>query len=152
MTSYRQTKLPIIGPGKAQPARRPGTDVEPAAPGTVTQMHPQARALAAMSHIAATITDEWLQRCRMRPPTQTIRQVEHEVYALVVDAIPDDVIRRGMAAWMAKGYAPGAIPGFVNQVMNSGIGDHTPAARPSTTDARVAAALFLVGTFGEATG
>lgn len=142
----RQTRLPIIVPSKT----RPGRDLEPAAPGTVTQMPPQARALAAMSHVAATITDEWLQRCRQRPPTQLIRQVEGQVYDLVVEGIADDTIRRGMAAWMVKGYAPGAIPAFVNQVMNAGIGE--PAARPSTTDARVAAALSLVGTFGEATG
>lgn len=146
MPQYRQTRLPIIGPR----TRKPGTDIEPASPGDVVEITPQARSLNAMQHVAATICDEWLQRCYRRPPTSFIRQVEVEVYTLVADAIPDDDIRRGLALWMSKGYAPSTIPSFVNQAMN-----HRPQAaapRASTTDARVAAALSLVGTFDEATG
>jgi hypothetical protein len=138
MPSYRQTRLPIIAA-----KRRTGTETEPASPGTLVQITPQARAVAAMRAVTATITDEWLQRCHRRPPTTVIRQVEAEVHMLVADAIPDDDIRRGLAAWMVKGYAPGAIPSFVNQVMNARPNRHDDVDGPTRRDLRVAATLAL---------
>lgn len=137
MPPYRQTALPIIGPRRTktpQPA--------PATAGAVVHLTPQTQALAAMRTVMNVITDEWLQRCAGRPPTSIIRQVEAEIMALVADGIPDDTIRRGMAAWMVKGYAPGAIPSFVNQVMNARPLD-AHLQQPARRDLRAAAAVSI---------
>jgi hypothetical protein len=136
-SSYRQTRLPIIAA-----KRRTGAEVEQTSPGTLVQITPAIRALAAIQHTTATITDEWLQRCHRRPPTSLIADVEYQVHTLVCDAIPDDDIRRGLAAWMAKGYAPSAIPSFVNQVMNARPLD-ARRQQPARRDLRAAAAVDI---------
>ncbi|MEU8711669.1 helix-turn-helix domain-containing protein [Streptomyces sp. NPDC048663] len=68
---------------------------------------------------AQTITGEWLERCNKRPPSRVIGQVAKQIKTLLEENIEPDDIRRGLAAWMAKGYAPGAIPTFVNEAMNA---------------------------------
>lgn len=138
MPSYRQTRLPIIGPRKAGK-----DDIEPASPGTLARITPQAQTLALMRRLTTTITDEWLSRCLRRPPASVIDGVEAHVYTLICEGIPDDDIRRGMAAWMVKGYAPGAIPSFVNQAMNGRALAVAAEQGPTRRDLRVAATLAL---------
>lgn len=67
---------------------------------------------------AQTITGEWLDRCRARPPKRVIGQMAKHIKELLAEEIHPDHIRRGIAAWMAKDVSPSALPGFVNQVMN----------------------------------
>ncbi|MGW3650221.1 hypothetical protein [Streptomyces sp. NPDC000878] len=68
---------------------------------------------------AQTIVGEWLERCAKRPPSRVIGQVAKQIKTLLDENIDADDIRRGLAAWMVKGYAPGAIPTFVNEAMNA---------------------------------
>lgn len=73
----------------------------------------------AVHDLADTITSEWLERCRHRPPSKTRAQVREEIRQLVIDGIDPDMIRRGTAAWMHKGYAPSALASFVNAALNA---------------------------------
>lgn len=69
---------------------------------------------------AQTIVGEWIDRCQKRPPGQTIGAASKQIKKLLEeDKIHPDDVRRGMSLWMAKGSAPSAIPGFVNQAMNT---------------------------------
>jgi hypothetical protein len=74
---------------------------------------------------AQTIVAEWLERVTKRPPSSVVGQVSRLVAQLLADRIEPDDIRRGMAAWMAKGLHPSTLPAVVNEVMNS-----TPPAPP----------------------
>jgi hypothetical protein len=65
------------------------------------------------------IVGEWLERCAKRPPGSVIGRVGKQIKSLLADEIDPDDIRRGLAAWMAKGADPSSIPSFVNQAMNS---------------------------------
>lgn len=68
---------------------------------------------------AQTIVAEWLERVTKRPPSSVVGQVSRLVAQLLADRIEPDDIRRGMAAWMAKGLHPSTLPAVVNEVMNS---------------------------------
>jgi hypothetical protein len=68
---------------------------------------------------ADVIVGEWLDRCTKRPPGSVIGRVGKQIKQLLADEIEPDDIRRGLAAWMAKGADPSSIPSFVNQAMNS---------------------------------
>jgi hypothetical protein len=65
------------------------------------------------------------------------------------EGVPADHIREGLAAWARKGgTGPGALPSFVNDVMNRPAGqlavrNGTNGAALSTTDQRVGAGLTL---------
>lgn len=87
---------------------------------------------------AGVIVGEWLQRCPVRPPSRVIGQVSKLVKEMVAEGIDGDLIRRGIASWMGKGLHPATLPAEVNAVAN-----RHAAARPSTTDDRVAATLAL---------
>lgn len=87
---------------------------------------------------AQTIVGEWIDRCAKRPPGRVIGQVAKYVREMLAEDIDPDDIRRGTAAWMVKGLHPAALPSVVNEVMNRG---PAAAARPSTTDQRVADAV-----------
>jgi hypothetical protein len=68
---------------------------------------------------AQTIVGEWLERVNKRPPSQTIGHTSKQIKNLLEDGIDPDDIRAGLSRWMAKGSAPSAIPGFVNEAMNA---------------------------------
>lgn len=68
---------------------------------------------------AQTIVGEWLERSSKRPPKAVIGQVAQQIKKLLDEGIDPDDIRAGLAIWMTKGYAPSAIPNFVNQAMNT---------------------------------
>ncbi|CUW31727.1 hypothetical protein [Streptomyces reticuli] len=80
---------------------------------------------------AQTIVGEWLNRTSKRPPKAVIGQVAKQIKKLLDEGIAPDDIRGGLAIWMTKGYAPSAIPSFVNQAMNT-----TPAQQGPTTAPR----------------
>lgn len=94
-------------------------------------------AASAVAATAQTITGEWIERCQSRPPQKVIGQLGKEIKTLLGEGIHPDDVRRGVAAWMAKGLHPSTLPSVVNEAMNS----RAPAR--STTDDRVAAALAL---------
>lgn len=76
---------------------------------------------------AQTIVAEWLERVSKRPPSSVVGHVSRLVGQLLADDIEADDIRRGMAAWMAKGLHPSTLPAVVNEVMNA-----APPAPPRT--------------------
>jgi hypothetical protein len=103
---------------------------------------------------AQTIVAEWLDRVAKRPPGSVIGQTAKQIKKLLDEEIDPDDIRAGLSLWMAKGSAPSAIPGFVNQAMNAqpqrlplAAGAENvldfPANRMSTADRRAGAAFDL---------
>ncbi|MEU9310914.1 hypothetical protein [Streptomyces sp. NPDC048256] len=103
---------------------------------------------------ANTIVAEWLERVNKRPPQSVIGQTAKQIKKLLDEEIAPDDIRAGLSLWMAKGSAPSAIPGFVNQAMNAqprrlpvAAGSENvldfPAGRVSTADRRAGAAFDL---------
>lgn len=101
-----------------------------------------------------TILAEWLDRVAKRPPGSVIGQTAKQIKKLLDEEIDPDDIRAGLSLWMAKGSAPSAIPGFVNQAMNAqpqrlpvAAGAENvldfPANRMSTADRRAGAAFDL---------
>jgi hypothetical protein len=94
---------------------------------------------------APTIVGEWIDTCRKRPPQQVIGQTAKLISQMLSEGIDPDDIRRGVVAWSAKGVHPSVLPSVVHEVMNS----RPRAARPSTTDAKVAQTLELARTLAE---
>ena len=68
---------------------------------------------------AQVILGEYLERCTKRPPGTVIGQIGKQVKAMLAEDIDPDDIRRGIAAWMAKGLHPSTLPSVVNEVMNT---------------------------------
>ena len=79
---------------------------------------------------AQTIVGEWLERAAKRPPKVVIGQVAKKLKELLDEGIAPDDIRGGLAIWMTKGYAPSAIPNFVNQAQNSKPAQQGPQTAP----------------------
>ena len=79
---------------------------------------------------AQTIVGEWLERTTKRPPKAVIGQVAKKIKELLDENITPDDIRGGLAIWMTKGYAPSAIPSFVNQAMNTKPAQQGPSTAP----------------------
>ena len=87
-----------------------------------------------------TLIAEWIDHVPKRPPRAVVGQVGKHLRAMLAEGIDPVDLRRGLAAWVAKGLAPSVLPSVVNEVMNSANGGH---GRRSTTDQRVAAGLAL---------
>ncbi|MEU6768566.1 hypothetical protein ABZ916_39410 [Streptomyces sp. NPDC046853] len=114
---------------------------------------PEASSAEAGPVTAQTIVGEWLERVNKRPPSNVIGQTAKQIKKLLDEDIAPDDIRAGLSLWMAKGSAPTAIPGFVNQAMNAQPQQRLPTAagaenvldfaRPSTADRRFAGAMEL---------
>lgn len=68
---------------------------------------------------AQHIVSEWLERMAKRPPKAVIGQAASQIKKLLGEGIDPDDIRAGLSRWMAKGYAPSAIPSFVHEAMNT---------------------------------
>jgi len=58
-------------------------------------------------------------------------------------------LRRGLAAWSAKGLNASALPSVVNEVMNAQPSLSRNGHRPSTTDAAVSQTLALAARLAE---
>lgn len=76
-------------------------------------------ASAPESATGAVIAD-WVTSCAKRPPASTISRVGKHVREMLSEGIDPDDVRRGLAAWQAKGASEASLPGFVNEVMNRG--------------------------------
>lgn len=139
MPTYRQPPLMTSVPTTPRPARQQRPDA-PISPGALARITPEARTRELVRRETNTITGEWLERCRTRPPGAVIARVEDEIHAMVCEGIAGDDIRRGMALWMTKAYAPSTIPSFVNQAMNAQPG---ATAGPAKRDLRAAAAVEI---------
>ena len=122
-------------------SRKPAPDQPALWPAPVPDPPPVADSDTTRAVTAQTIVGEWLDRCRKRPPRQVVGQVAKHIREMLAEDIDPDDIRRGIAAWMAKGLHPAALASVVNEVMNRS--PLPAAARPSTTDQRVAATLAL---------
>lgn len=68
---------------------------------------------------AQVILGEYLDRCAKRPPGAVVGQLGKIIKVLLAEDIDPDDIRRGLAAWMAKGLHPSTLPSVVNEVMNT---------------------------------
>jgi hypothetical protein len=90
---------------------------------------------------AQHIVGEWLERSPKRPPKAVIGQASSQIKKLLEEGIAADDIRAGLARWMTKGYAPSAIPSFVNEAMNSRPVPAGPTTAPRhMTDEEIASA------------
>lgn len=106
-----------------------------------------------------TLVKEWIDRgCEgKRPPGRVVGHVSRELSVLLNrDQIPYEDVRRGLAVWHDRRLSPSLLASVVHEVRvedtpamspNGGAPTRRPAngvARPSHTDARVAAGLSLV--------
>lgn len=94
---------------------------------------------------AQAIVGEWIERCPKRPPGNVIGQISKTVKALLAESIDPDDVRRGLAAWMAKGLHPSTLASVVNEVMNRSATPRAPNGFVSQTDANIAALLGANG-------
>jgi hypothetical protein len=95
---------------------------------------------------AQAIVGEWIEHCRKRPPGRVIGQIAKQVKSMLDEDISPDDVRAGLAEWAGKAdLHPSTLPSLVNGVMNRTA--RLPVAKPSTTDARVAAAQALKAHF-----
>lgn len=74
---------------------------------------------------AGTLIGEYIDQCRKRPPGQYLGHLGRTIKALLADAIDPDDIRDGLTILRERGLNPSALPGAVNEAMNSG--RRTPA-------------------------
>lgn len=129
----------------AQPADAPSLEVVPT---TEPEPTPATTALACRDdqQNAQTLVAEWIEHCQTRPPRQVIGQVSKQLRGMLDEGIPYTAVRTGLAHWFTKGLHPATLPSVVNEVMNArpaAAQAQAQAARPSTTDQRVATGLAL---------
>lgn len=92
-------------------------------------------------HDTQSLIAEWIEACGpARPPSRVIAHAGRELKAMLDEGIPYADVRTGFAAWHAKGLHPSAIASVVHETRR---GPRPPAAKPSTTDQRVNAAVAL---------
>lgn len=65
-----------------------------------------------------TIIAEYVDRCRKRPPGNVIGHLSGLIKQMLDEGVDPDDVRRGIAAWKAKGQHPSTLPSFVNELMN----------------------------------
>ncbi|WP_143591567.1 hypothetical protein [Thermoactinospora rubra] len=92
---------------------------------------------------AQTLIGEWIDHVPKKPPGDVIAQVGKHLKAMLDEGIDPADLRRGLAAWAAKGLHPSTLSSVVNEVMNAvpSRDRHGPGPTRSTTDQRVAEAL-----------
>lgn len=112
------------------------------------QVPPPAGAAAAHPprDTAQAIIGEYVAGCTKRPPGQVLGHLGKVVAGMLAEGIQPSDVRRGVAAWSTKGLHPATLPAVVNEVMNTRASP-VAASRPSTTDARVSAALALAAKY-----
>jgi hypothetical protein len=101
---------------------------------------------------ARTLVGEWIDLCRKRPPAAVIGHTSKAIKTMLDEGIDPDDIRTGIQQWSAKGLHPSALPSVVNEFMNArpthlALASGQGTVRPSTTDARVNAALALAAKY-----
>lgn len=83
---------------------------------------------------------EWIEHCRKRPPGNVIGQVAKQIKNMLGEGIDVEDVRRGLAAWHAKGLHPSTLPSLVNEAMNAAprlkvVGGHQPYRNPTDMSA-----------------
>lgn len=72
---------------------------------------------------AQAIVAAWADWAPKRPPAQVVAQVSKNVTGMLAEGIDPDDLRRGLAAWTAKGLHPSTLPSVVHEVMNRSPGN-----------------------------
>lgn len=62
---------------------------------------------------------EWIDHCAKRPPGQVVGQVAKSIDRMLAEGVDPQDVRRGLAAWHAKGLSASVLPSVVNEVMNA---------------------------------
>lgn len=128
----------VPGPNPSRPVpSRPDPPSEPPA-GTVD-------ADASPPATTQTLVAEWIDHCGARPPSDVVGQVSKRIATMLGEGIPYADVRRGLAAWQAKGLHPSALPSVVHET-------RTTSSRSSTTDQRVADGLALARRYADLDG
>ncbi len=98
---------------------------------------------------AQALIAEWIDHCSQRPPKRVIGQTAREIKILLDEGIPPADVRRGLAAWHAKGLHPSALASVVHETRT-----HADRRRtsPPTTDQRVGDALALAARYAAEDG
>ena len=110
--------------------------------GTGEQGIPPSAGDAVAAPTAQTLVAEWIDACGDRPPGQLIAQVSKQLKTMLDEGIPYPDVRRGLAAWQAKGIHPSSLPSVVHET-------RTRSPRLSTGEQRAAEALQLANLFAE---
>lgn len=98
---------------------------------------------------AQALIAEWIDHCSQRPPKRVIGQTAREIRILLDEGIPGADVRRGLAAWHAKGLHPSALASVVHETRTSA--DRRRTSAP-TTDQRVGDALALAARYAAEDG
>lgn len=64
---------------------------------------------------AQTLLAEWIDHCGQRPPGRVIGHVARELKAMLVEGIPLDEVRAGLAVWHQRGLHPSALASVVHE-------------------------------------
>lgn len=128
--TFERSSEDVLGPNPSRPVpTRPDPLSEP----------PAGRGSAAAS--TQTLIAEWIDHCGdARPDSRIKGHTAKEVSRLLAEDVPYDDVRRGLAAWHDRRLHPSALASVVHEIR---LGPRPAAARPSTTDQRVAEALAL---------
>jgi hypothetical protein len=108
---------------------------------TETEPVPPSAGRVAPRDTAQALIADWIEHVPKRPPGNVVGQVSKHIKAMLAEGVDPLDIRRGLAAWVGKGLHPSTLPSVVNEVMNGS--PLAAAARPATTDVRVAQAQAL---------
>lgn len=109
-----QTEQVLVTPVVASNEATPGPEVPKP---TVSARPPNDE--VANPDTTQVILGEWIQRCPNRPPSELIGRASQSIKRMLTDGIHPDDVRRGMAAWHAKGLtSASSLPGVVHEVMN----------------------------------
>ena len=134
------------GEGVVTP-RRTTTFNQKRAPRERTHTRGRARPadLAATAHSgrAHTLVAAYAAACPVLPPASIRRKLAVHVDELVAAGWTDELITGALALWRDKGLDPSVFPSVANEHANRRPLTAVADTRPSTTDARVAAALDL---------
>lgn len=114
---------------------------------TETEPIPPSAGRVAPRDTTQALVADWIDHVPKRPPNSVIGQVSKHIKAMLAEGIDAVDVRRGVAAWANKGLNPSTLPSVVNEVMNAR--PLAAAARPATTDVRVAAAQQLKSLYVE---
>lgn len=120
---------------------------DPTRPDPTKEHKPPADTAAAASPGAQQLIAHWIDLCgAARPDERTKGHVAREVGRLVAEGVPVEAIREGLELWHARRLNPATLASVVHGVR---LGPPAPAARPSTTDQRVADGLALAARYAE---
>lgn len=114
---------------------------------TETEPIPPSAGRVAPHDTAQALIADWIDHIPKKPPGSVIGQVGKHIKAMLADGIDRADIRRGLATWAGKGLHPSTLPSVVNEVMNAR--PLAAAARPATTDVRVAQAQALKSLYAD---